>query len=400
MNNKDELNRLEEVGRRLVPAELVSQWRVGNLRGDTSEKLQTLTRWAAEDRREELTAAAEANAKREKPAPGVLRELQEKLRAGVDAKLSEGGLPAALEYLTQEEALWKTAQEIVPSLIEKAKQDRERHAHELKERLAAISKNLIGIRGRRLNQSLSELVALRNAMSFCEANQARATVINNYLIEPMLIAVVKERESVLSLEKRLADVGLGLGSEAEELKKWAETLDVFEEKVGSRADLADCFGDAHVDVRPKLAAWRRESTNGVARIYEEVLRELEPVDQALASHCLIDKRPEEFIERIGNAERLTAPYVDLAYDPVNAPLHATLLTGYQGDVNVAAAIPQGIQITRSPSLGTNEVILAQVRLGVPLDALAGLDEWRRAAEQTGSKLPLYTVEDPEALEPL
>jgi archaellum component FlaC len=384
---------LEEIGRQLVADELVPKWRPSNVQGSTEEKLQRLARWAAEESTAELAEIAARNAK------GVLLALQGQVHDRVAAQLRDGGLPAAHGYLQDEATLWKAAQETLPLQGETAQRERERLAQELRDKLQAIRQLPLGLRGRRLNQSLNELVALRNQMSQKEAQQARWTAISMHLAEPMLNAISEEQEKLLRLEKQLGDLSLHLTAEAEELRQQLTTLDILEERVGSREDLVEYFAQAHVDLRPKLPQWLALTTDGVNRMIEETLEELKAVDQALAQHCLIQKRPDEFLRRIGQADRLAAPYANLAYDPDNAPTLMMLLTGYQGDVNLAEGIPQGVPVTASDSLQANEVILAQARSGIALEALAGLDEWRTAAQAMERRLPLYTI-DPTVLEPL
>lgn len=384
---------IEEIGRQLVPDEAVPKWRAVNVPGSTDEKLQLLARWAAEDHTAEFAAEAERNAQ------DVLQSLQKQLRESLSTQLREGGLPAANSYLDGEAELWKAAQEALPLHIETAKRDRAKLAQELHDKLQAIRQLPLGLRGRRLNRSLNELVALRNQMTQKEAQQARATAIVVHLVGPMLNAIGEEQQKFLQLEKRLSDLSLQLGAEAEALQAELTTLDTLEERVGSREDLHEYFEHVHVDLRPKLPDWLALTSDGVNQMVEETLRDLETVDQALSQHSLIDKRPQEFLRRIGQANRLAAPYVNLAYDPDNAPALTMLLTGYQGNVNLAEAIPQGVPVNQSTSLQANEVILAQARLGIELEALAGLDQWRAAAKALEQKMPLYTM-DPAALEPL
>lgn len=384
---------IEEIGRQLISDEAVPKWRTGNVQGSTDEKLQLLARWAAEESTAELAELAERNVQR------VLQSLQEQLRENLATQLREGGLLAAKSYLDGEAALWQAAQETLPLQVETAKRDRAELAQELHDKLQAIRQLPIGLRGRRLSRSLNELVALRNQMSQKEAQQARATAIVVHLVELMLNAISEAQQTLLQLEKRLSDLSIQLSAEAEALQAELTTLDTLEERVGSREDLHEYFEHVHVDLRPKLPEWLALTSDGVSQMVEETLRDLEAVDQALAQHSLIDKRPQEFLRRIGQADRLAAPYVNLAYDPASAPALTMLLTGYQGDVNLAEAIPQGVPVTQSTSLQANEVILAQVRLGIDLEALAGLDEWRAAAKALEQKIPLYTM-DSATLEPL
>nr|BAL52687.1 hypothetical protein HGMM_F03A04C10 [uncultured prokaryote] len=383
---------IEEIGRQLIPDEAVPKWRAGNIQGPTDEQLQLLARWLAEESTAELAELAEHN------APSVLQKLQGQLRESLSTQLREGGLPAAQSYLDGEAELWKTAQEALPLQAETAKRERARLAQELHDKLHAIRQSPLGLRGRRLNHRRTELVALRNQMSQKEAQQARATAIFVHLTGPMLNALSEEQQKLLHLEKRLSDLELRLSAEAKQLNAWLTALDTLEERVGSREDLQEYFENARVDLRPQLHNWLTlPGDDSVSQMVEETLRELQAVDQALAQHCLVDKRPQEFLRRIGRADRLAAPYANLAYDPDNAPTLTMLLTGYQGDVNLAEAIPQGVPVTSSNSLQANEVIVAQARLGIELDALAGLDEWRAAAKAIEQKMPLYTM-DPTALE--
>lgn len=384
---------IEEIGRQLVPDEAVPRWRAGNVQGSTDEKLHLLARWAAEESTAELAGIAERNAQR------VLQSLHGQLRESLVTQLREGGLLAAQSYLDSEAKLWKAAQEALPPQVEMAKRDQAKLAQELHDKLQAIRQSPLGLRGRRLNRSLAELVALRNQMSQKEAQCTRETAILLHLAGPVLNAISEAQQQLFQLEKRLSDLSLQLSAEAEALQAELTTLDTLEERVGSREDLREYFEHVHVDLRPKLPDWLAPTSDGVNHMVKEALRDLEAVDQALAQHSLVDKRPQEFLRRIGKADRLAAPYVNLAYDPDNAPTLTMLLTGYQGDVNLAEAIPQGVPVTSSTSLQANEVILAQARLGIELKALVGLDEWRVAAQAMEKKMPLYTM-DPAALEPL
>jgi len=388
-----DLGRIDKFGKQLVSHDLLPTWKSANVLGKAPEKIQLLSRWANQDNRDQLTTVAEGQ------VDSVLAKSYSRFATTLQTRLHDEGIAGAMAYVKSEAQYWNELRQTLPAKIQIERSERQQAQDELRRRLDRIAGSIWGTRGHRLEHQLDSLVALRSRMSLAELQEVRVKTVLDHLVEAELKAITQARLQLEMSERKLVQAEQKMVAEADHLSKEVHTLNAFEEKLGSREDITPYFEDVLVDVHENLPRWNGFQKDGIPRIINETLAQLDGVDQAVQHHCLLDKHPETVIEKIGKGERLAAPYINLAYDLPNAPRLSFLLTGYRGDQDLSKAIPQGVQVTPSRSLGANEFILADVRLGIELDALAGLDDWRDAADTLKEELPLYTMDESQ-LDPL
>jgi hypothetical protein len=385
------LGRLDEIGLKVLPSELIPQRRPSELAGSGERKCTILKRWAEESPREELLKLAQKNAKE------LLPELSENLREKVKIILGAHGIAATVFLRAEEEAVRKAVETLsreLSRLDNEIKTGRETILEEIEE----LSRGFINKKFR-FNRRIGRLVDGCNTLLEKEADYVRDVVLTDTVADALLKELARLNLELDELKRRIGMAITRIKTEIEKLEGELNATGVFEENIGSEEDVRAYYADLQLNLRLKLPHWLE--LKDPEKMIQEGLLEFKAADEAAEGHLYFDKHPEEIRQRLARADALASPYFRPSepYEQDSSPLYTFVLTGYPGEADLSSAIAEGIPWQRSASLGKNEIIMVKVRLGISPKNLKPLDEYRRQSEIFQKHYPLYIL-DPEKLEPL
>jgi hypothetical protein len=384
--------RLDEIGLKILPSELIPQRRPSELARSVERKCAILKRWAEESPREELLKLAQKNAKE------LLPELSENLREKVKVILGAHGIGAATAFLRAEEEVLRKAMEKLsrelPRLDNEIKTSRETILEEIEE----LSKGFINKKFR-FNRRIGGLIDACNTLLEKEADYVRDVVLIDVVADALLKELAQLNLELEDLKNRISIAITQIKTKIERLEGELNATGVFEENIGSEDDVRAYYADLQPNLKPKLPYWIK--LKDPEQMIQEGLLEFKAADEAAEGHLYFDKHPEEIRQRLARADALASPYFRPSepYEQDSSPLYTFVLTGYPGEADLSSAIAEGIPWHRSTSLDKNEIIMVKVRLGISPKNLKPLDEYRRQSENFQKHYPLYIL-DPEKLEPL